>query len=202
MSGFPEIGSLTRIFVVESSCKIYNKPKFVVLNTFDKNAKNRIASLYSSGEAQLSSSIFVHRNIGFVYSSCDENASDINNTVDPCSFASQEIKKIPRIFLGCTSGSNKVKVHSIARGVVKAPPTYFHSALIGKQGENDVALEDGDVVNIVFDLSNGSRISKSLEYSASNHGSVQAFVEALSSEISSDSNIVDAGITVRPYPDL
>lgn len=188
--------------VVDSACKIYNKPKFVNLNVFDTNAKKKIKSLYASGETAIVESDFVHRNIGFVYSSCDENASDINNPVDPCSFSSQEIKKIPRIFLGCTTGASKIKVHSLARGVLKAPPAYFHSALIGRNGEEDVDLADGDVVNIVFDLSNGSRISKSLEYSDANHGTISSFVEALASEISSDSNIVNANISVRPYPDL
>lgn len=188
--------------VVNSSCKIYNKPKFVNLNVFDTNARKKIKSLYTSGETSISENDFIHRNIGFVYSSCDENASDINNPVDPCSFSSQEIKKIPRIFLGCTTGANKIKVHSLARGILKAPPAYFHSALIGKNGEDDVELSDGDIVNIIFDLSNGSRISKSLEYSDSTHGNISAFVEALASEISSDSNIVNANISVRPYPDL
>lgn len=187
--------------VVEAACKIYHQPRFAKLSPpVSTVANDRISSLFESGTTSIPKSEWSLKSIGFVYSACDANASTENNSIDPCSFESQEIKKIPRIFLGCTSDSSNLKVLHLARGILKAPPAYFHSMLIGDISFNAEELENGDIVNVVFDLSSGERISKSLEYDEVLHTSVEAFIEAFASEISLDSNIVDANIVVRAYP--
>ena len=188
--------------VVDSSCKIYHQPRMArIAPAVSSEADLRLTSLYGSGSSPINKSAWSSRPIGFVYSSCDANANSENVSVDPCSFTSQEIKKIPRIFLGCTTDATNVKIFGLARGILKAPPAYFHSILVGDPSVVSGEFEDGDIVNVVFDLPSGERISKSLEYQLSTYSSLAAFITAFASEISSDENITNAGISVRVYTD-
>jgi hypothetical protein len=186
--------------VVDSSCKIFHQPRMArIAPAVSSEADLRLTSLYSSGSSPIDKTAWSSRPIGFVYSSCDANANSENVSVDPCSFTSQEIKKIPRIFLGCTTDATNVKIFGLARGILKAPPAYFHSILVGDPSVVSGQFQDGDIVNVVFDLPSGERISKSLEYQSSTYSSLAAFITAFASEISSDENITNAGISVRVY---
>jgi hypothetical protein len=190
----------TAKYVVNSGCKIYNQPRIARISPVSSELfDQKISEIYNSGSSPIDKSKWINRQIGFVYSSCDENASLDEVNIDPCAFSSQESKKIPRIFLGCATDGTAVKSFGLARGIIKAPPSYFHSIIIGNTDLVEGELEDGDIVNVVFDLSSGERISKSLEYSSFTHGSLQGFIEAFGSEILSDENIVNADIEVAVY---
>ena len=179
------------IEIVKSDCKIYGQPKFAKLYPpISKEADRRIKAIFSSSGNDTPTV----GEIGFVYSACDP-AAELDVEIDPCSFVSKEIKKIPRIFLGSTSNSVGVEVISVARGIIKAPPKYFHTIIVDIDN-----IEDGDVVNVVFNLSSGDSISKSLVYDTLIHPSKAIFIDAFAYVMSSDENIRSSEITILSYP--
>ena len=179
------------IEIVKSDCKIYGQPKFAKLYPpISKEADRRIKAIFSSSGSDTPTV----GEIGFVYSACDP-AAELDVEIDPCSFVSKEIKKIPRIFLGSTSNSVGVEVISVARGIIKAPPKYFHTIIVDIDN-----IEDGDVVNVVFNLSSGDSISKSLVYDTLIHPSKAIFIDAFAYVMSSDENIRSSEITILSYP--
>lgn len=187
---------------VESECKIFNQPRIAkIYPSNSENISNRVKDLFESAINPITNEELSLRPIGFTYSSCDKDAALENISLDPCAFSSGENKKIPRIFIGCTTDASSLKIFNLSRGIIKTPPSYFHSIVIGDESINeDMALENGDVVNVVFDLANGQRISKSLEFSESTHGEVSIFIEAFASELSSDENLTNFGISLKSYP--
>lgn len=188
--------------VVDSGCKIYGQPKFVYFDE-PRRLKNEVVSPQSGSPALygLFGTQWTSHRVGFCYSACDINAEDPGAKVDPCSFANQELTKIPRIWVGATSDGLNLDVTTVVRGIIKAPPSYFHSILIdnAEDGENG-PIQDGDAINVIFDLSSGERISKTLIYSESTYLSFEGFVSAFGAEIQSDSNISNSNIEVDIYP--
>ena len=182
------------INVVESACKIYDSPKFVRFNQ-PLNYEN-FASPSSESPALrcLFGDDWIYRRFGFCYSACDSDVSEEGVPVDPCSFSSKELRKIPRIWVGAATDAIGVSVSSIARGIIKAPPSYFHSIILKSN-----QISNGEAVNVIFDLSSGERISKTLVYDSEIHANPIAFFRSFASSISSDSLIVSAGISVDFY---
>jgi len=188
--------------VVNSGCKIYGQPKFV---SFDnpRNFKNDAVSPQSGSPALygLFGSGWASHRVGFCYSACDINAEEPGAKVDPCSFANQELTKIPRVWVGATSDALNLDVTTVVRGIIKAPPTYFHSILIDNDEEGDNGpIQNGEAINVIFDLSSGERISKTLVYDEEAYETFENFVSAFGAEIESDSNILNADIQVDIYP--
>lgn len=193
--------------VVDAGCKIYGQPRYV---RFDepRKLKNQavctssdspsLHGLFISSPSDLSRTAWTEHRLGFCYSACDINAEEPGTRVDPCSFSNQEITKIPRIWVGATSDAINLNITTVVRGIIKAPPSYFHSIII--DGGIDGGIENGEAVNVIFDLSSGERISKTLIYNSAIHQNFNGFVSAFGAEISSDSNIVDANIEVDVYP--
>lgn len=193
--------------VVSAGCKIYGQPRYVRFDEPRKLKNQAICTssgspslhgLFISSPSDLSQTAWTSHRLGFCYSACDIDAEEPGAKVDPCSFSNQEITKIPRIWVGATSDAINLSITTVVRGIVKAPPSYFHSIII--DGAINGAIANGQAVNVIFDLSSGERISKTLIYDSSIHQNFSGFVSAFGAEISSDANIIDANIEVDVYP--
>lgn len=182
------------INVVDASCKIYNSPKFVKFNPPYRFSEYPVPYSGSPSLYGLFGSDWIKYRLGFCYSACDADAEDAGARVDPCSFTDQELKKIPRIWIGACSDAIGVNVASIIRGILKSPPKYFHSIIIDINN-----IKFGEAVNLIFNLSSGERVSKTLVYSSETHVNASGFIEAFSSILSSDDSLIEQEIEVEYY---
>lgn len=186
------------ISVIDSDCKIYNSPKFVRFQQPLKYENFPSPSSESPSLHGLFGRDWISHRFGFCYSACDANIDDeeLSLPVDPCSFSTKELKKIPRVWVGLSPDAIGISVSSIARGIIKAPPAYFHSIIL-----KSTTIQNGDAVNVIFDLSSAERISKTLVYDSEIHSDAAMFLRSFAASISSDESIVSAGISVDIYED-